>query len=140
MIYYRKYQDHSEDTKRTGKWYARAVQLETVDTRALSQKIEANVSVKRSDVIAVLAELSNVIKDELNAGKRVRLDDFGAFKLGINTKPAQSSEKFNAAENVTGVHVIFQPESFKTSSGHRAKRWLNEVKVSELPKNFVVDE
>ncbi|MCR4919406.1 MAG: HU family DNA-binding protein [Prevotella sp.] len=140
MIFYRKYQDQSEDTKRSGMWYARAVQLETVDTRSLSKKIEANVSVKRSDVIAVLAELSNVIKDELASGKRVRLDDIGAFKVGINTKPAQTSDKFTAAENISNIHLIFQPETYKSSNGHRTKRWLDDVKVTELPKNFVVDE
>ena len=135
-IYYRKYQSQSKDEKKAGKWYAHAQVMQVIGTREISDEIQQNVSVKRSDVIAVLAELSNVIKRNLQAGNRVKLDDIGSFKVNIRTKGAISADKFGA-DNILGTKVIFQPESFTSNTGERQKRWLQEVKVQELPKNFV---
>lgn len=138
-VRYRKYQDNSQNEKKHGKWYARAVVMGVKTTRDMADEIEANVSVKRADVVAVLAELSNVVKRNLQDGYRVVIDDMGSFKIGLTTKAAETSDKFTA-ENVIGTHVLFTPESFRTSDGHRQRRWLQEVKVQELPKNFVNDE
>lgn len=135
-IYYRKYQSQSKDEKKSGKWYAHAQVMQVIGTREISDEIQQNVSVKRSDVIAVLAELSNVIKRNLQAGNRVKLDDIGSFKVNIRTKGAISAEKFGA-ENIVGTKVIFLPETYTTSTGVRVKRWMDEIKVQELPKNFV---
>jgi predicted histone-like DNA-binding protein len=138
-IYYRTYQSQSQDEKKHGKWYAHAQVMQVVGTREISEEIQQNVSVKRSDVIAVLAELSNVIKNNLQAGNRVKLDDIGSFKVNIMTKGAISAEKFGA-ENILGTKVIFQPESYKSNTGHRIKRWMEEIQVKELPKNAVGEE
>ena len=135
-VYYRKYQSQSKDEKKAGKWYAHAQVMQVIGTREISDEIQQNVSVKRSDVIAVLAELSNVIKRNLLAGNRVKIDDVGSFKISIRTKGAISADKFGA-DNILGTKVIFQPESYKSSTGVRVKRWMEEIQVQELPKNFV---
>jgi len=137
-VYYRKYQSASQDEKKHGKWYAHAVVMQNVTTKELSEEIQENVSVKRADVIAVLAELHNVIKRNLQAGNRVVLDDIGAFKVNIRTKGAISAEKFGA-ENILATKVIFQPEKFK-HQGRYVKPWTEQIQVQELPKNKVGED
>ena len=56
-VFYRLHQDQSTGTKRSGKWYARAVPTACIGTRQLAEIIQRNCTVKKSDVMAVL-ELS----------------------------------------------------------------------------------
>ena len=57
------YQDKRKQSNNL--WYGRAWHPGVLDTRALAKRIEQNVSVKESDVYAVLIELANVMTYEL---------------------------------------------------------------------------
>ena len=59
-IIYRLVRDERKNSPYKGKYFARAVNLGTIETDELARLIERNCSVKRSDVLAVLAELSDV--------------------------------------------------------------------------------
>ena len=83
-VFYRLHQDQSTGTKRSGKWYARAVPTAVIGTRQLAEIIQRNCTVKKSDVMAVLEELVEVMKDQMQDSKRVKLDGFGSFKIGID--------------------------------------------------------
>ena len=139
-VFYRLHQDKSTGTKRSGKWYARAVPTAVINTRQLSEIIQRNCTVKRSDVMAVIEEMVEVMRDQMQDSKRVKLDGFGSFKIGIECKGAQTAEKFTVAENVTGLHVVFTPERTTDSAGNRQKQFLQNCKVEELPLNTVVKE
>ena len=76
-VLYRLHQDQSVGTKRSGKWYARMVPIGMIDTRGLAEIIQRNCTVKRSDVMAVLEELVDTMRDQLQDSKRVKLDGFG---------------------------------------------------------------
>ena len=75
-VFYRLHQDQSTGTKRSGKWYARAVPTAVIGTRQLAEIIQRNCTVKKSDVMAVLEELVEVMKDQMQDSKRVKLDGF----------------------------------------------------------------
>ena len=92
-VFYRLHQDQSTGTKRSGKWYARAVPMAVVDTRKLAEIVQRNCTVKLSDVLAVIAELVETMRDQLQDSKRVKLDGFGSFKIGIESKGAQTANK-----------------------------------------------
>ena len=62
-VFYRLHQDQSTGTKRSGKWYARAVPTAVIGTRQLAEIIQRNCTVKKSDVMAVLEELVEVMTD-----------------------------------------------------------------------------
>ena len=115
-VFYRLHQDQSTGTKRSGKWYARAVPTACIGTRQLAEIIQRNCTVKKSDVMAVLEELVEVMKDQMQDSKRVKLDGFGSFKIGIESKGAQTAAKYSVAEHVTGLHVVFMPERTTDSS------------------------
>ena len=101
-VFYRLHQDQSTGTKRSGKWYARAVPTACIGTRQLAEIIQRNCTVKKSDVMAVLEELVEVMKDQMQDSKRVKLDGFGSFKIGIESKGAQTAGKYSVSEHVKG--------------------------------------
>ena len=139
-VFYRLHQDKSTGTKRSGKWYARAVPTAVIGTRQLAEIIQRNCTVKRSDVVAVIEEMVEVMKDQMQDSKRVKLEGFGSFKIGIQSKGAQTAAKFSVAEHVKGLRVVFMPERTKDSSGNRSKQFLQGARVEELPLNTVVKE
>ena len=139
-VFYRLHQDQSTGTKRSGKWYARAVPTAVISTRQLAEIVQRNCTVKKSDVMAVIEELVEVMKDQMQDSKRVKLDGFGSFKIGIESKGAATAAKFTVAEHIKGLHVVFMPERTKDTAGNRSKQFLQGAKVEELPLNTVVKE
>ena len=75
----------------------------------LARLIERNCSVKRSDVLAVLAELSDVIAQKLADSHRVRLAGIGSLMVGLNGQPCSDPTQYDASY-VTGLHLCFKPE------------------------------
>lgn len=139
-VFYKLYQDNKENSKNKGKWYARAVSTETVDINALANIMQQNCTVKKSDILAVLAELVEVMQQQLQSSKRVKLDGLGAFRIGLKTTPAESAKEFNAAKNVVGTRVLFQPYTRINKDRTRVKALLNGCSVRELPVNDVDKE
>ena len=109
----------------------------TVDIDGLAEEMQANCTVKRADIVAVLSELVETMKKHLQLSHRVKLDRLGTFKIGMSTKPADSAEEFTAGQNVKSVHVLFQPETKIEKDKTRVRALLTGCKVQELPKNAV---
>ena len=139
-VFYRLHQDKSVGTKRSGKWYARAVPTAVVNTRQLAEIMQRNCTVKKSDILAVLDELVETMRDQLQDSKRVKLDGFGSFKIGVSSSGADTAKKFTASENIVGMHVVFSPERSTDAAGNRTKQFLQGAKAEELPENKVEKE
>ncbi|MBR7049623.1 MAG: HU family DNA-binding protein, partial [Prevotella sp.] len=86
MIRYKLYQDNRKNSTTRGQWYGRAAVMGTTNLETLAARIQRNCTAKKSDVLAVLTELVEVMQDELQEGRRVKLDGFGSFKIGLSTK------------------------------------------------------
>ena len=139
------YQDKRSTSSKL--YYARAVYPNTVDRKALAEKIEQNCSVKVSDVLAVLTELVVVMTDELKNGNKVLLDDFGYFYIGVNTAGAVTKKEFsfgraiwNADEkywdtkngNIKGFHCGFLPTGKRdANTGVTTRTFLAGLKAQE---------
>ena len=65
----------------TNLYYGRAVQINTIDTDGLADIIQRNCTLKKSDVIAVIAELVEVMTDQLQNSVTVKLNNFGTFEV-----------------------------------------------------------
>lgn len=130
-VNYRIYQSNIQNGT-NGKFYARVAYKDTVDIKQLAAVMQNNCTVKKSDILAVLTELSEVMKQELQNGNRVKIDGLGTFKIGLRSKGAEDIEKFNASEHIIGSHVIFLPESTTDAGGSRSKVMLSGLKVREL--------
>lgn len=116
MAIYKLYQDKrqtisGQPNPHFNKWYGKAVHLpRIVDTLELARRVQKNVSVKISDVYAVLREASDVINVALLNSERVKLDGIGSFKAAISTTPADTADEFKAASNIKQSRIIFAPE------------------------------
>jgi len=136
-VFYRLHQDKSKNTVRSGKWYARAVPTAVINTRQLAEIMQRNCTVKKSDILAVLDELVETMRDQMQDSKRVKLDGFGSFKIGISSNGAESAKDFTASGNIRSMHVVFTPERSTDAAGNRIKQFLQGAKAEELPLNEV---
>ncbi len=77
-ILYKVVQCHLKDSRLNGKRFGKAVSLGTVTTRQLAEEeISHSTAVTRSDIVAVLIELFNVLMEYLLNPMAVRLDEAG---------------------------------------------------------------
>lgn len=136
-VMYKLRQEKNPKSKFTGQWYARAIAIETVDTATIANIMQQNCTVKKADILAVIAELIDVLKDQLQNSKSVRLDGLGTFRIGIKTKPALTAEDFNVTKNVVGTHVLFRPQAKVNKDKTRNKALLDGCRVQELPLNMI---
>ena len=134
MIFYKLIQNKNEEMpKAFNKWYARPVVTETVDLDYIAERIQRNSTAKKSDAKAVLTEMVEVISDALQSSQRVKIDGFGAFKVGISSRGADSEEDYSAAEHVRGLRIIFQPETqTDPSTRKRSKKMLVGATLSDI--------
>ncbi len=129
-VNYKLYQNKNKKSSAFGKYFAKAVMNGTVDINTLSEIIQRNCTVKKSDVLAVLTELTEVMTDQLQNSFRVKLNGFGAFKIGLKCSGAASQKEFNPLKNIKGMHINFQPEAHVDSATHtRTKVMLSGAKV-----------
>ena len=107
MIRYKKYQNQTKSTPLSGKWLARAVADETLDTRALAEHMaKHNTPYSQGAIHGVLKDMTSCIKELLLDGKNVKLDDLAIFSVGIvSKKGAASAAEFSLADNVKGLKL-----------------------------------
>ena len=136
-VFYRLSQVTSPKAKGYGKWYPRAVITQTVDTDMLATIMQRNCTLKKADILAVITELVETMADQLQNSKRVKLNGFGAFKIGITGEGADKAADFSVSKNIKGLHVLFQPEVKTDGNGQRQKTFITGCSVQEAPKNDV---
>ena len=136
-VFYRLSKVTSPKAKGCGKWYPRAVITQTVDTEMLATIMQRNCTLKKADIVAVISELIETMADQLQDSKRVKLNGFGSFKIGIRGEGADSAADFSISKNIKGLHVLFQPEVKTDGSGLRQKTFITGCSVQEAPKNDV---
>ena len=136
-VLYRLSKVTSPKAKGYGKWYPRAVITQTVDTEQLAAIMQRNCTLKKADIVAVISELIETMADQLQDSKRVKLNGFGSFKIGIRGEGADSAADFSTSKNIKGLHVLFQPEVKTDGSGLRQKTFITGCSVQEAPKNDV---
>lgn len=106
MIRYKKYQNQTKSTPLSGKWLARAVADETLDTRALAEHMaKHNTPYSQGAIHGVLKDMTSCIKELLLDGKNVKLDDLAIFGVGIRGKPADTSKDWSVTTNVVGLRL-----------------------------------
>jgi hypothetical protein len=82
------------------------IHVPDIDTARI---IERNCSVKRSDVLAVLTELGEVIRDQIRNSHRVRLVGIGSLMAGLHGKPCDDPQHYSN-DLITDIHLCFKPD------------------------------
>ena len=109
IFYKLRYRDSKINPDAKG-YYAFVANKGLVDTDAVAEEIQRNCSMKRSDVLAVLAELSEVLKQNIQQSHSVKLDGIGVFRPGISSKMSPSAQSFNVHNNIKQLRLNFLPE------------------------------
>ena len=133
MAFYKLYQNKNENMPKCyQKWYAHSVVTETVDLDYIAERIQRNCTAKKSDAKVVLTEMVEVIADCLKNSQRVKIDGFGAFKLGISSRGADSVQDFSVTENIKSVYIVFQPETnVDAATRKRTKKMLQDIRFAD---------
>lgn len=129
-VKYRKVKNNRKGSATRGKIYGKAVVDGVIRTKEIAEKIGKRCTLTEPDIIAVINALETEIAYALADGKRVILDGFGSFKVGISTTPADTPKKFTIA-NIKGFHVVFAP-AIEMYMNKRIKSMLRGVKVEEM--------
>lgn len=130
-VNYKIYKSNAKNAT-NGKYYARAIYKETVDIKQLAATMQNNCTVKQSDILAVLTELAEVMKQEFLRGNRVKLDGLGYFKVTLRSKGADDVTKFTAADNITGIRLLFIPETSIEPNGSHVRNMIAGIKLKEV--------
>lgn len=107
MIKYILKKNMNKTSSAYGKWYAYPVVEETMDLEALAKHMkEHNSGFSEAMCVGVMKAMVSCIKEQLLAGKNVKIDDLAIFSCGIrNKKGAETEEDFTAANNISGVKL-----------------------------------
>lgn len=139
MAKFRKVKNNRKNSPTKGMIYGRAVVNKVVHTSAIAKKITERCTVTEPDILAVINALMTEISANIADGNKVVLDEFGSFKLGIRTSPAESAKKFTSA-NIKNMYVIYSPYTVM-DQGKRVKPMLSGIKMEELTEyNGIEDE
>lgn len=144
-LLYKKYQNKIKSSKTYGKWYGRAVILDTISTRQLAEEVSHATTVTYADVVAVLAELTTAIKSHLQNSQAVVLDGIGRFKVAVSSTGADSRTDFKAS-NIRRYRinyfpeVKFQPTGKVNENGKRLGTYYNPLLSGITAREFGISE
>ncbi len=125
-IQYVTYQDNRKNG--TNLWYGRAVHPSTVNLDSIADRVQQNCSMKKSDVLAVLTEMIETMKNELQNSNRVKLDGLGTFYINLKSKGSVNESDFNANEFIKGFKVKFLAEG-KKNNGVYTRTFTDNLRV-----------
>lgn len=90
------------------KYYAAAAYGEEIDLRQIASEISKCCSLHTADVMASIECFLDKLPMYLKNSNRVRLDDFGIFKLALSSKGQEKAEDVTA-NDINAVRVLFTP-------------------------------
>ena len=126
-----------------GRYFAVAVyDNHFVGTDELSEFIQRQASVKKSDIKAVLQELGEAMKHFFEMGQKIKLDGIGIFKVGFSSIGVDKIEDCGAG-TISTRRVLFLPETTRVVGGQTKKNGTVKqkyVNAITLLKDVVFEE
>ena len=125
MIKYKKYQNRNEESRSYKKWFGRAVHELMEFDEFVEHMANHHCVFSEATIRGVLIEMEICLRELLLEGKAVRFDDLGIFRIGLQTRGADSSSDFSA-ENIRGIRMnLYLGKRF------RAAQLFKEAKFRE---------
>lgn len=108
----------------TKKFYAAAVSDGEVDIDGLTERIEQISTVSGADIRAVLYALIDVIPNELDDGRIVRIGEVGSMRISISSNGEANAGAVNAS-SIKSARIIFTP-------GRKLKKMLKSLDYQKV--------
>lgn len=107
MIKYITKQNKNKKSEAYGKWYAYPVVDETVELADLAKHMEEhNTGFSEAMCLGMMTAMVKCIKEQLLAGKNVKINNLAIFSVGIRNKEGAKSEaEFTVAGNISGLKL-----------------------------------
>ncbi len=97
------------DASAPRKFYATAKARGNVTLRKLSKEIaQGSTTVSDTDVLAVLNDLTKILRRHLSEGRIVRFGDFGTFQVSLSSEGADTEKKFHSSL-IRKAKINFRP-------------------------------
>ncbi len=133
MINYALYKANRAD-KFNGKYYARAVHNETVDTEELAEHMSKhNCSYSKGQILGLLNDMIACIREITLDGNAVKLPNLGIFKPSISSAPADTVKDWSATHNVRSARMICVP-SGSMRIGNGFQNYSKKVALKRVDK------
>jgi len=110
------------DKTKSEKFVAKSVGSGEVSFEKLCNRVSQICGIHRATVNLVISGLVDMMSDDIDDGKSVRLGEFGMFRPTIRTKSASSAKEVTAG-NIIGKRIIFTP-------GKIFQRTLSDMSVT----------
>ena len=98
-----------------GKYKAVAVHNQVIESRQLYEEAARHSGVSGGVLEGLMMSVAETVYRHLRMGDKVRLKDFGLFKLEIESEKVDNLKDFRAKKHIRGVRLHFIPESYKGS-------------------------
>lgn len=98
-----------------GKYKAVAVHNQIIESRQLYEEAARHSGVSGGVLEGLMMSVAETVYRHLRMGDKVRLKEFGLFKLEIESEKVDNLKDFRAQKHIRGVRLHFIPESYKGS-------------------------
>ena len=92
------------------KYYASAAYSEEIGVRQLAAEISKGCTLNTADNVAFLESFFDKMPPILKNSNRIRLDNFGIFKLSLSSE-GKDKEEDVTANDINAVRVLFTPSA-----------------------------
>lgn len=90
-------------------YHARVVAKQTIDSDNIVRRISERSSLSKGDIMAVLSELRDVVKQSLLEGNNVQLNGLGVYSLTLEA-PEDASPTKTHAQNISIKRIDFRAD------------------------------
>lgn len=90
------------------KFYAQAQARGEMGVREIAERLQRECTLTRSDIVAVLTALEDVVCEGLQGGEIVRLGELGSIQVGLSGKGADKAEEYNDGL-IQRKRILFRP-------------------------------
>ena len=138
-VIYRLMKNQIKSSKNYGKYYAHTIQRGEVKQQQIEERIQANCSAKASDVRLVLRELFDTIRDYLQDGYVVNLEEMGKFSLSVKSTCVKQPSDFMPSKHIKGFKCNYTPQGHRYKvgegrlAGHIKRHLLDGCQAIEAP-------
>ena len=106
---YKIVRQNNEHLESSGKYYAKIVQNDVVDTERIAEELSKYSGISEGVVHTVLIDLAAIMRKHLQNGDVVDLDSIGRFKLKVQSEPLDNPEDFNPRKHIKSFKCLFSP-------------------------------
>ena len=133
-IFYKLYQNNSENFVNKGKWYARSVVMgKTIGLEELAEHMaEHNTPYSEGIIKGVLTDMINCIRELVLDGKAVKIPNLCIFSAGIKSTGTDNPDDFTPAACVSSVYL-----RSRATGRFTRQEVTKRANVRELPKYTV---